>query len=396
MNPLFPDEMWNYKNFNMVTELDIAGGFIYDGMHTFNQLEVIDQDSMLFSFLYHVSVGLERLQKIILVLFEEFTIESQEEFEKSLITHSHAELNRRICKSTELKLNSSENEFLQLLTTFYKSARYHRFNFQSQYNNEQQMVADFIVKYVSPDKIEHHFMTNKILINSNVKEFIGKVIGTISKKYYKLVCDGCTKNSTYSYELYSGSKAEKVFLSNHRNNSLQQQKITEMIVFKELIVYLLNTKDSNSFLRFVKEIQPLNLDIGLLNDYLSEISQGIISQSLIDEVEYLYEENSYSIERMEMVDLIGNTDVMFEYPDIKKCFDMIKGFMNGECNHKEFAILFPRQFQLVEDECPPEVLDEISELCGNYLSESMSDAEFFQEIEKCYVSFEEIYNFEDE
>ena len=149
MNLLFPDKLWNYKNFNMVTELDIAGEFIYDGMHTFNQLEVIDQDSMLFSFLYHVSVGLERLQKIILVLFEKFTIINHEEFEKSLITHSNVELNRRICKSTELKLNSRENEFLQLIATFYKSARYHRFNFESQYSNEQQMVADFYSKVYS-------------------------------------------------------------------------------------------------------------------------------------------------------------------------------------------------------------------------------------------------------
>jgi len=28
MNPLFPNKLWNHKNFNMVTELDIAGEFI--------------------------------------------------------------------------------------------------------------------------------------------------------------------------------------------------------------------------------------------------------------------------------------------------------------------------------------------------------------------------------
>ena len=51
LNSLFPDKLWNYKNFNMVTELDIAGEFIYDGVHMLNQIEVINQDSMLFSFL---------------------------------------------------------------------------------------------------------------------------------------------------------------------------------------------------------------------------------------------------------------------------------------------------------------------------------------------------------
>jgi len=396
MNPLFPDKVWNYKNFNMGTELDIAGEFIYDGIHTFNQLDSIDQDSMLFSFLYHVSVGFERLQKIILVLSEKFTMDNHEEFEKSLITHSHAELNRRICESTTLKLNSRENEFLQLLATFYKSTRYNRFNFESQYSNEQRMFADFIVKYIPANKMQYHFITNKILITSDVKELVGKVIGAISKKYYKLVRDGCVRNNTYTYELRSGSKAERIFLSNHRNNSLQQQKITEMIVFKELIVYLINTKNSNSFFRFIKEIQPLDLDIGLLNDYLSELSQGTISQSLIDEVEYLYDENSYSIERMEMVDLIGNTNVMFEFKDIKKCFDIIEGLMNGDYDYKEFAMQFPKQLELVEDECPPEVFSEISELCSNYLSKNMSDAEFFQEVKNHHINFEECYNFESE
>ena len=316
MNPLFPDKLWNYKNFNMGIELDIAGEFIYDGIHTFNQMEVIDQDSMLFSFLYHVSVGIERLQKIVLVLSEEVTMDNHEEFEKSLITHSHTELNRRISTSTEIELNSRENVFLQLLATFYKSARYHRFNFESQYCQERQMLADFIAKHIPMNKIQYHFITNNILITSDVKEFIGKVIGTISKKYYKLVRDGCLKNNTYTYELRSGSKAEKILLANHRNDSLQQQKLTEMIVFKELIVYLMNTKNTNSFVRFIKEIQPLDLDIGLVNDYLSELSQGIVSQSLIDEIEYQYGENSYSIERMKMVDLIGNTNVMFEFKDI--------------------------------------------------------------------------------
>ncbi len=48
LNSLFTDKLWNYKNFNMVTELDIAGEFIYDGVHMLNQIEVINQDSMLF------------------------------------------------------------------------------------------------------------------------------------------------------------------------------------------------------------------------------------------------------------------------------------------------------------------------------------------------------------
>ena len=86
MDRLFPDKIWNYKNFNMVTELDIAGEFIYDGIHRLNQMRAVNEDAGLFSFLYHTAVGIERLQKIVIVLFEEVNQEEYEEFEKSLKT----------------------------------------------------------------------------------------------------------------------------------------------------------------------------------------------------------------------------------------------------------------------------------------------------------------------
>ena len=93
---------------------------------------------------------------------------------------------------------------------------------------------------------------------------------------------------------------------------MQRQKIDERVALKELLVYFRNSKDSNSFTRFLDGIEPLELDIGLVNEYIQEICKGIVPQSLIDEVEYLYEENEYSVERLEMVDAIGNTDIIFD------------------------------------------------------------------------------------
>lgn len=393
MSNLFPDKLWNYKNFNMGTELDIAGDFIYDGIHTLNQMDVINQDSMLFSFLYHVSVGLERLQKIVLVLFEDFNLENYEEFEKSLITHSHAELSERIYKNTQLKLNSRENEFLQLLSTFYKSARYHRFNLKSQYSKERRMIADFIVKHIPADKVQYHFLSNEILISENVKKLFGKVIGSISKKYYKLIRDGCTRNRTYTYELRNGSKAQKIFLSGHRNNSLQEQKITEMIVLKELLVYLRNTKDNNSFIRFMEDIPPLDLEVACLNENINELSKGVISQSLIDEVEHLYEENSYSVERMEMVDAIGNPNILFEYKDIYDCYNMLDNLVNGNYEAKDFVVNFPKQLELIEDDEIYEILKDIPELCHIFLTENMSCETFINKVLPYYSAFKELCNF---
>lgn len=393
MSNSLPDKIWNYKNFNMGTELDISGEFIYDGMQTLNQMKGIEQDALLFSFLYHVSVGLERLQKIILALFENVTMENCEDFEKSLITHSHSELSERISRSTKLQLNTRENEFLQLLAVFYKTARYHRFNIKSQYSEEQCMIANYIKRYLSQEKIQNHFITGKLLVTDGVKELFGKVIGSISKKYYELVREGCSQNNTYTYELRPGSKAEKVFLSQHRNNSLQEQKITEAIVLKELLVYLRNTKQTNSFMRFLDGIPPIELDVAFLNEYFAELCNGIVPQSLVDEVEYHYEENSYSIDRMNLVNLIGNTDAVFEFKEIDDCLQMLNGLIKGDCKCEEFAIQFPQKLELLEDECTHEILDDVAELCSRLLNKEILHQDFKQKVIPYYTEIKKIYSY---
>lgn len=323
-----------------------------------------------------------------------FELDTHEEFEKSLITHSHIALNERICRNANLKMNIRENDFLQMLSIFYKSARYNRFNLESQYSREQKMLAKFIEKYISLDKLQYHFITNKILISNDVKELLGRVIGGLSKKYYQLVYEGCAKNQTYTYELRSGSKAEKIFLSNYPKNSLQRQKIDERVALKELLVYFRNSKDSNSFTRFLDGIEPLELDIGLVNEYIQEICKGIVPQSLIDEVEYLYEENEYSVERLKMVDAIGNTDIIFDMQDIHQCFLLMDDLVNGSHNCKKFAEVFPEKLEMVEDECIDEVLEGIAEICKKFLEGKIESASFIIEIKSYYTKFVKFYNYE--
>ena len=389
MSKSIPDRIWNYKNFNMVVELDIAGEFIYDGIHIFNQINSVEQEAMLFSFLYHISVGIERVQKIVLVLFEEVTTDNYEEFEESLKTHSHYALNERILQHTKLQLTSRETMFLQLISEIYKTARYQRFNVISQHKQEQSLISDFIKQFLPKEKLQYHFITGKVLVTDDVKEMFGRIIGSISRKYYNLILEGARNNNTYTYELRAESKAQKVF-SKHRNNSLQEQKVDEMTVLKEFLVYLRNTKKTNSFLRFLEDIPPLDLDIALLNTYIDEICHGIVSQSLIDEVECLYEENSYSIDRINHVNLIGNTNVLFEYKDIEECLQMLKGLLTGNYDCEYFAKCFPEKFELIDDEDIYEILKEVPSLCADFLNGDLSAHDFKQKIE---VRYSEIENF---
>jgi hypothetical protein len=393
MQRFITDKIWNYKNFSMGTELDIAGEFIYDGIHTLNQLQNIDEPVKVFSFLYHTSVGLERLQKIILVLFEDEITKDIEVFEKSLITHSHIELSKRINDGTDLKMNKRENDFLALIANFYKSARYNRFNITSKGNDEVVLIEDYILKYIPAEKIERHFITNKINITEDIKTLFGRVIGNIANKYYKLVREGCNMNNTFTYELRSDSKAEKIFYAKTKKNSLYDQKLNESIVIKEFLVYIRNTTDNSSFLRFMNAITPLELESAVVNEYIDSLCKGNVSQGLIDEVEHLYEENSYSKDRLNTIELMGNSNILWNYNDTKECFELLDKFIDGRVECKEFADDFPQKLKLVEDFMLVDSLVGLIDLCNEYLDGKKPEAEFKDESLTFYNTFKESFGY---
>lgn len=87
-------EFW--KNFDLGEELGIAGVFIYNGLRRFHEMRALDYEDEFFEVFYNLSVGLERLLKVAVVLVEHLEDSDQEQFERSLITHSHQALLERI------------------------------------------------------------------------------------------------------------------------------------------------------------------------------------------------------------------------------------------------------------------------------------------------------------
>lgn len=55
----------------MVIELDVAGEFIYNGFREIYQTPSLNNDANTFVALYNIAVGIERLQKIVIVLWED-------------------------------------------------------------------------------------------------------------------------------------------------------------------------------------------------------------------------------------------------------------------------------------------------------------------------------------
>lgn len=388
----FENYIWNYKNFNMVNELGISGEFIYDGMQKLNEMSCIEQGASLFTCLYYLSVGIERLQKIILVLYEKITYDNFESFETDLKTHSHIELSRRISNHSSEKLNNQENDFMQVLTGFYNNARYNRFNVMSNDCEEEKLLTSHIEKHLEGSKIQYHFISGKIVVNEHVREYIGRVVGKLSKKYYKLLREQAIKNNTYSYELIPYSKAERVFLSNNRKNSLQELKITEVTAFKEFLIYLRNTKQSSSLLRYIEKIKPLDIDPALINDYIAGLASINIPADLIDEIETLYDENEYSIDRIRDVNAIGDTCVDFDIGDVFDCLQQIEDVISGHISIGDFSIKFPKFINRIDNDDITIEFDDVLVLCSQLSNTEISKDTFMCSLKTIQNEIKSYYN----
>src|SRR5690606_32627683 len=101
-----------WKNFHLGTELEIAGGFIYDALYSFDQMKHFYHESEIFDCLYHLSVGIERLQKITLILLTDFENTINKDFEKKLVNHSTRYFHQRINSIQKLSFGKNENRLL--------------------------------------------------------------------------------------------------------------------------------------------------------------------------------------------------------------------------------------------------------------------------------------------
>jgi hypothetical protein len=376
----------------MVNELNIAGEFIYDGIDALNRMSTMDEIPLLFSFLYHVSVGIERIQKIILVLFELDEHDDYQAFEKSMISHSHIDLNRRIKEQCSFFTSTPrENAFLAVLSQFYITARYSRFNVGKEYDQERRLISEYIQNNLASERIERHFFTGQIIVNHDVKELFGRVIGSLAKKYYCAVREGCEKTSTFSYELQPNSKAERIFYSTEQKNSLYREKINESIAFKEFLVYFRNTSDSNPFIRFIESIEPLGIDPGMINEYISELSSGTIPQSLLDEVETLYDGISIK-DRIELVSGLGEMNANFEWIDVNQCYLLLADLREHKCECKGFATsILPIIDRIKEDGVYYELVDNIPDFCRQLLENTISEEVFLKQMDSYYKQLDQFY-----
>lgn len=305
---MIPSDFW--KNFKLGEEISISGTFIYNGLRRYHEMRSLDFTDEVFEFLYNLSVGIERLLKIAVVLYEHDPSVNQEELEKSLITHSHLDLFARLRKHIHINLGQPQMELLGLLGIFYKSLRYDRYSLASVYNakKERQAIFNWLGKHLQVDfPDETPFFGNHN--EDRYRKFVRRTTLAISRTVYKVIKERAGEINLYTYELRYGSKAGSVFL---REVDISD----EDVLWKELLVFFMNTKSSSGYLEFLRSIDPLDFDPALVSDYLECFQSDAGKALAIDELEHHYSEMEGGAgERLKLMQVIGATNVYFGEED---------------------------------------------------------------------------------
>ena len=280
-----------WKNFRLGEEVHISGTFIYNGLRRFHELQHFESDDELFEFLYELSVGLERLLKIAIVLFEHCDDADQTQLEQSLITHSHTELTKRLQSHVDLHLAAPHHDLLSLLTKFYKTLRYDRFSLSSAHEGakESKSIRSLLAKYL--DESFKDAPTTFVTPNDDrCRRFMRRTVQKIAQSVYAAIEAQARALNIYTYELRYGSKAQSVFLR-------QVDIADEDVLWKELLVFFMNVEPSTKYLKFLKEIRPLGFDPGVLHDYLDCFKSDAAKAVVMDELEHHYTEMDNDIRR---------------------------------------------------------------------------------------------------
>lgn len=291
-----------WKNFKLGKELDISGRFICNGLKCLDTMEILYHEEEIFEMLYNFSVGFERLLKICVILIEYNGNQNDKEFEKSLITHDHLNLLKRIKKQySDLPFANIHNNFLQMLSKFYKSTRYERYNINSvlHENQDREQFVSYIEKHYNIN-IDNNFpFVTFIDDNKKLKKSIGKMIGKISSSLCDIIRGESAKSQLYTYEIRYDTKAAKIFM--HQEYDFEK----EHILTKELLIFFMKIKNIENF-NILNDLESLPFDPALSNNYLKSFNNDEKKLNIFGELETYYDDLKNAKDRLSIINILGN------------------------------------------------------------------------------------------
>lgn len=149
------------------------------------------------------------------------------------------------------------------------------------------------------------------------KQFYINELGKLAVHFYLLIHDKASELNTYTYEIDSSSRASRVFWTAQRR-TLYEQMVLEQHTAKELLLYIYKKNRGTGVFRLLDDMEALDFDDSLMNEYMEDLCAGKVNDSLIDYVDDLHEDiedKAQRKERKELLSLIGNCSVLFDFDE---------------------------------------------------------------------------------
>ena len=313
---MFEDPILFWKNFRLGTELHVSGTMIYNALYSFDQIKYFRYEHEVFEFLYNLSIGLERLEKIAVILIEHDEQLDQEEFEKTLITHNHLVLLNRIKKTHTINLGKQHIKLMQMISDFYRSTRYSRYNLKSVYTKNQDL--DCFVRFLKEElKVVEEEGIQPIVANDHrVKKFIGKLVGKITSELYAVIQNETKRLNIYTHEILAYSKSYKIFLA--QEFTFEKERHLQ----RELLILLQSGHLNDGLTKFIRSIDPLPFDSYSSIEYIRFLMDIRNNPEILDEMDTILEDDPMDKNRLDQVSLIGQENIYFNDDDDNEFEDM--------------------------------------------------------------------------
>lgn len=298
---------WTNFDFNM--EIHVAGDFLYEGLYLIDRLSQLRYEDDYFLFLYDISVGIERLEKIayLLLAYKDGVLNPSAKWSN----HKHNYLFELINHHATLKLGKKEMAFIHLLSEFYNKGRYDRFNYVSEINDnestkDKDLFLHFLEKYLNILPVSFIGQERAIILTQNLKNAIGEIVRGIVIPIYEIIQGTACVLSLFTYEIRYGSKAYKIFIE--QEFSFDKENTTR----REMILRLINHKiGSDEYLNKIGKIRPLKLTLFTENTYTNYLMNFQNYPEIKDEVNQIYEDDEL-VNRASEIAFIGEE---FDYPE---------------------------------------------------------------------------------
>lgn len=297
---------FRWKNLNLNTELHVAGGFIYEGLFLIDRLSQLRYEDDYFQFLYSISVGIERLEKIAYLLTAHKC--GDENPTTKWKKHDHPKLYQLINQHIELSYSERELAFLNVLKDFYVDGRYQRFNYNEDSltpNKDKNLLLTFLRRYYNVKPQNFIGCEETIFLTKELKDLIGCTIQDIVIPLYDVICNTAHSLRLFTYEIRYASKAYKIFIEQ------EFSFLKELTAKRELIIKMINDNwNYDELINAIKSIEPLQIEQLTVDKYIGYLINNSTETDVKDEISQIYEDDNLG-NRAEMIEFIGE-DFQYE------------------------------------------------------------------------------------